>query len=191
MTYIPKRFIVKIPSEITVLYNSKTKTLVIKTDKKQKILNLKVKIFILKEKNLIIVTNIPYYKQSNKLKNLFKSLQGTTIALIKRSFLEVTSITCKKLILSGIGYKVFEETLKNNKFLHFKLGNSHSLYYKIPKNITIKLMQSSQLFIFGYDFKKISQIASVIRSCKKPEPYKGKGILYSNEIIKLKEGKKI
>lgn len=191
MTYIPKRFIVKIPSEITVLYNSKNKTLVIKTDKKQKILNLKVKIFILKEKNLMIVTNTPYYKQSNKLNNLFKSLQGTTIALIKRSFLEVTSITCKKLTLSGIGYKVFEETVKTNKFLHFKLGNSHSLYYKIPKNITIKLIQSSKIFIFGYDFKKISQIASVIRSCKKPEPYKGKGILYSNEIIKLKEGKKI
>lgn len=191
MTYISKRFIIKIPSEITVLYSPKNKTLLIKTNNKQKILNLKVKILLLKEKNLIVVTNLPYSKQSNKLKNLFKSLQGTTLALIKQSFLEVTSITCKKLRLSGIGYKVFDETFGNHKFLHLKLGNSHSLYYKIPDNVIIKLIQSSKLFIFGYDFKKVCQIASIIRNCKKPEPYKGKGILYSNEIIKLKEGKKI
>lgn len=191
MTFIPKRFIIKIPSEISVLYNSKTKTLLIKSNNKQKILNLKVKVIILKEKNLIAITNLPHKTESNKLKNLFKSLQGTTLSLIKQSFLEVTSVTCKKLKLSGIGYKVFESALGNSKFLHLKLGNSHSLYYKIPTNIVIKIIQSSKLFIFGYDFAKVCQIAALIRSYKVPEPYKGKGILYSNEIIKLKEGKKI
>ena len=94
MTNISKRFIIKIPSEILVLYDPKLKTLLIKTDKKQKVLKLKVKVIVLKEKNLIVVTNIPNDKQSNKLKNLFKSLQGTTLSLIKQSFLEVTSVTC-------------------------------------------------------------------------------------------------
>lgn len=191
MTNISKRFIIKIPSEILVLYDPKLKTLLIKTDKKQKVLKLKVKVIVLKEKNLIVVTNIPNDKQSNKLKNLFKSLQGTTLSLIKQSFLEVTSVTCKKLKLSGIGYKVFESRLEDRKFLHLKLGNSHSLYYKIPEKIVIKIIQSSKLFIFGDDYAKVCQIAALIRSYKKPEPYKGKGILYANEIIKLKEGKKI
>ena len=191
MTNISKRFIIKIPSEILVLYDPKLKTLLIKTDKKQKVLKLKVKVIVLKEKNLIVVTNIPNDKQSNKLKNLFKSLQGTTLSLIKQSFLEVTSVTCKKLKLSGIGYKVFESRLEDRKLLHLKLGNSHSLYYKIPEKIVIKIIQSSKLFIFGDDYAKVCQIAALIRSYKKPEPYNGKGILYANEIIKLKEGKKI
>lgn len=194
MKYIQKRFVVKIPSEISVLYCPKNKTLLIKTDYKQKILKLKVKLLVLKKKNLIIVTNLPYTEQSNKLKNLFKSLQGTTLSLIKQSFLEVSSITCKKLKLSGVGYKVFESNLNNDtqsKLLHLKLGNSHSLYYKIPFQITVKIIQSSKIFIFGYDFNKVCQVASIIRSCKIPEPYKGKGILYSNEIVKLKEGKKV
>lgn len=192
MKNISKRFSIKIPSEISVLYCLKTQTLLLKTDSKQKILNLKVKLLILKEKNLIVVTNLPYKKQSNKLKNLFKSLQGTTLSLIKQSFLEISSVTCRKLKLSGIGYKVFEANLSNGvKLLHLKLGNSHSLYYKIPSKILIKITQSSKIFIFGNDFNKVCQIASIIRSCKTPEPYKGKGILYSNEVIKLKEGKKV
>lgn len=192
MKYISKRFIIKIPSEISVLCCSNNKTLLLKTDYKQKILKLKVKILILKEKNLIVVTNLPHKKQSNKLKNLFKSLQGTTVSLIKQSFLEISSVTCKKLKLSGIGYKVFESNLLNsNKLLHLKLGNSHSLYYKIPSQILVKITQSSKIFIFGNDFHKVCQTAAIIRSRKVPEPYKGKGILYSNEVIKLKEGKKV
>lgn len=65
------------------------------------------------------------------------------------------------------------------------------MYYKIPFQITVKIIQSSKIFIFGYDFNKVCLVASIIRSCKTPEPYKGKGILYSNEIVKLKEGKKV
>jgi len=194
MKFVSKRSVVKIPSEISVLYCSKKQILLIKSVGKQKILKLKVKIFVLKEKNLLVVTDLPYNKQSNKFKNLFKSLQGTTLALIKQAFLEVSSVTCKKLKLVGIGYKAFESeitTNKNYKLLHLKLGKSHSVFYKIPDKVTIKIIQSVKLFIFGDRFNEICQIASVIRNLKKPEPYKGKGILYTNEIIKLKEGKKV
>ena len=65
------------------------------------------------------------------------------------------------------------------------------MYYKIPSKIVIKIIQSSKIFIFGNDFNKVCQVASIIRNCKVPEPYKGKGILYSNEVVKLKEGKKL
>jgi len=194
MKFFSKRHVVKIPSEISILYCKEKKTLLLKNSYKQKLLNLQVKVLILKEKNIIIVTNYSFNKVSNKWKNSFKSLQGTTIALLKQAVVEISSITCKKLKLIGVGYKVFESEIKSNKsfkLLHFKLGYSHSLYYKIPKDITIKIHQSTKLFIFGYDFNKVSQIASMLRNCKLPEPYKGKGILYSNEIIKLKEGKKV
>lgn len=194
MKFFLKRHVVKIPSEISVLYCKEKKTLLVKSPYKQKLLNLKVKILIFKEKNLIIVTNLSFNKNSVKCKSLFKSLQGTTVTLIKQALLEVSAITCKKLKLVGVGYKVFEfETDKNVNFkiLHFKLGYSHSLYYKIPKDITIKIQQSTKLFVFGYNFNKVSLVASILRSFKIPEPYKGKGILYANEVIKLKEGKKI
>jgi len=194
MKFISKRYVIKIPSEISVLYCEKKNLLLIKCNDKQKLLKLQVKVLILKEKNVLIVTNRPFIKMSNKWKNSFKSLQGTTVSLIRQALIEVSVITCNKLKLVGVGYKVFESKMTNCtnfKFLQLKLGYSHNLYYKIPKNITIQIRQSTKLFIFGYDISKVSQIAAVLRSCKSPEPYKGKGILYSNESIILKEGKKV
>jgi large subunit ribosomal protein L6 len=194
MKFVSKRYVIKIPSEISVLYCEEKKILLIKSKDRQKFLNLQVKILILKEKNLLIVTNKPFSKMSNKWKNLFKSLQGTTVSLIKQALIEVSVITYKKLKLIGVGYKVFEPEMKNNlnfKLLQLKLGYSHSLYYKIPKDVIIQIRQATKLFIFGYNFSKVSQIAAILRSCKVPEPYKGKGILYSNESIILKEGKKV
>ena len=108
-------------------------------------------------------------------------------------FKEVSSIDCKKLKLVGVGYKVFTIQTKNLgiKLLQFKLGYSHNLYYKIPTDINIEVRQSTKIFISGFDYNKVSQIAANLKKLKSPEPYKGKGILYFDEIIKLKEGKKI
>ena len=75
--------------------------------------------------------------------------------------------------------------------LEFKLGYSHNIYFKIPKNLTVFCLKSDKIFISGNFYEYISQIASQIRSYKTPEPYKGKGILYENEKIFLKEGKKV
>jgi large subunit ribosomal protein L6 len=193
MKFVSKRYLIKIPSEIDVLYCEKNKTLVIKTSFFTKLVILKVKVLIIKEKNVIVVTNLPFSKTSNKLRKRFKSLQGTTAALIKKALHEVSSVTFKKLKLIGVGYKVFEsKTLTTNtKLLHFKLGYSHSIYYKIPDDVLIKSRQSTKLFISGYDFDKVSQVTAILKSCKLPEPYKGKGILNSGEIIQLKDGKKV
>jgi large subunit ribosomal protein L6 len=73
----------------------------------------------------------------------------------------------------------------------FKLGYSHSLYFKIPEQLIIFCLKFTKLFIYGNSYQNVTQIASLIRSYKKPEPYKGKGILYETEKILLKEGKKI
>ena len=78
MKFISKRYVIKIPSEISVLYCDKTKHLLIKTQLYQKVLALKVKIIILKEKNLLLVTNLPIKTNIKSVKS-YKSLQGTTV----------------------------------------------------------------------------------------------------------------
>ena len=128
---------------------------------------------------------------SNKDKKTTKSLRGTTVALIKQAFLEVSTTICKKLNLVGVGYKVFPVETELGNLIHLKLGYSHSLYFKIPETVNIKCYKADKLFISGHDLSLVAQTAALIRSCKVPEPYKGKGIVYSTEIIKLKEGKKV
>ena len=77
------------------------------------------------------------------------------------------------------------------KLLNFKLGYSHQIFFKIPRNLNVFCLKSTKLFVSGLSNSYVNQIAALIRSYKTPEPYKGKGILYENEKIILKEGKKI
>jgi large subunit ribosomal protein L6 len=93
-----------------------------------------------------------------------------------------------KLNIIGVGYKAFVE--QNQLIL--KLGFSHNIIYKIPQDITIKILNQKllTLLILGNDFQKVNQTAAEIRALKPAEPYKGKGIKYFNEIVRRKEGKK-
>ena len=192
MSVISKRHIIKIPSEIKVIYCEKSKLLIMQFNNVvKKVIKLKVKIYFLSEKNLIIVTPYLFNNKSSKSKKSYHSLQGTTISLIKKFVRDVFILTCKKLKLVGVGYKVFEEKSENIKLLNFKVGYSHNLYYKIPENVTIKTSQSTKLFVSGCDSDYVSSVASLLKSFKKPEPYKGKGILYKDEVLILKEGKKV
>lgn len=192
MKFFSNRYSIKIPSEIILIYCNRTNVLLVKTKTKKRLLNLNVKLLILKEKNIIIVTNRLTKLVTSHSTNFTKTIRGVTVSLIKRAMADIQVLKYTKLKLIGVGYKVFEKKSKsNNTFLHFKLGYSHSLYYKIPKVITIKTVQSTKLFISSYCATQLSHCTAVIKNCKLPEPYKGKGIVYSNEIIKLKEGKKI
>lgn len=194
MKFFSKRYSIKIPSEITLIYCNKTNVLLVKTKTKKRLLNVNVKLLILKDKNILIVTNRLTKLVTSNSKNFIKTIRGITVSLIKRTMSDIQVVKYTKLKLIGVGYKVFEtkSSSKNkNTFLHFKLGYSHSLYYKIPPLITIKTVQSTKLFISSYCSTQLSQCTAVIKNCKLPEPYKGKGIVHSNEIIKLKEGKKI
>ena len=74
--------------------------------------------------------------------------------------------------------------------LHFKLGYSHSIYFKIPKNLKIFCLKANKLFIIGNSYQFVTQTAALIRSCKVPEPYKGKGVRYSDEYVLRKQAKK-
>jgi large subunit ribosomal protein L6 len=108
--------------------------------------------------------------------------------------LDSHSILClfsKKLLLVGVGYKASPMILFDNQLLEFKLGYTHHIYFKISTNLNVYSYKTTTIFISGDSNQAVSQTAALIRSCKVPEVYKGKGILYDNEKITLKKGKKV
>ena len=188
---INEKFIIKIPNNISVLYCNEKKIISIIGPLKKKSLKLKVKILISNKKRIIKVSSLTFSEISNNKKKKIKSIQGTTTALLKQLILETSITLYKKLKLVGIGYKAFNHENFKNKLLIFKLGYSHFIYFKIPAKLKIFCLKSTKLFVYGNSYQEITQTSSIVRSYKKPEPYKGKGILYETEKIILKEGKKI
>jgi large subunit ribosomal protein L6 len=111
---------------------------------------------------------------------------GTARAMVNNMVLGVSQGFKTQLQLVGIGYKCF----KNDNVLTFKLGYSHVKEFKIPSGISVNLIKPTLLSIHGIDLEFVTQVAAILRSYREPEPYKGKGIKYTNEIIIKKEGKK-
>jgi len=112
-------------------------------------------------------------------------LRGTVRAIISNMVKGVTEGFMKKLELSGIGYRA--ELQGKDLVLH--VGFSHSVKISVPENIQFQI-EKSIITISGIDKQKVGEIAAKIRSIRKPEPYKGTGIKYIDEIIKKKAGKK-
>ena len=186
------KYTVKIPDYIYIFYSEKNRILTLKGPVQKNSLKLKLKINILYKIKRIQVTNICYKSQSRNEKKKLKCLQGTLVALIKQSILEVSTLLCKKLIFIGVGFKGFLLQYDNNNLLHLKLGFSHDIYVRVAQNVKMFCFKSNRLFfILGSNYFNVARIAAVIRSQKLPEPYKGKGILYENEKIIRKEGKKL
>jgi len=92
----------------------------------------------------------------------------------------------RKLLVVGVGYKV----AVNANVLSMNIGFSHAINYQAPDGISIISPNPTEILIRGADKQKVGQTAAEIRAYRKPEPYKGKGIRYENEVIILKETKK-
>ncbi len=116
-------------------------------------------------------------------KKQFKMLHGTIRALINNMVIGVTQGFTKELELHGVGYKV---ELEGNK-LKLHLGLNHPIYVTIPEDLRVEVPSSTEIKIWGIDKQKVGNFAAYIRHLKKPDPYKGKGIRYKGEQIKLKE----
>ncbi len=114
-----------------------------------------------------------------------KSYHGLMRTLIQNSILGLMKNFQKNLIIEGVGYK-FQI---NNKILFVHAGYTHSVELEIPEEIFIELENPTKLKLFGTNKEKVGLFAAQIRKIKPPEPYKGKGIRYENEIIKRKIGK--
>lgn len=121
---------------------------------------------------------------TNKKKN--NAILGMTSILLKNMVKGVDTGFEKKLKLVGVGYKA---KIKEN-FLELSLGFSHIVQYAPKKGIEIKCSSNTELTIFGINKQLVGQTAAEIRLLRKPEPYKGKGIRYLGEKIKIKDSKK-
>jgi large subunit ribosomal protein L6 len=115
----------------------------------------------------------------------FKSLHGLTRTLINNMIIGVTNGYEKTLEINGIGYRA----AKQGKKLTLSLGYSHPVVMEDPEGVEAVLEGQNKIFIRGIDKQKVGQYAAEIREKRKPEPYKGKGIKYSDETIRRKVGK--
>jgi ribosomal protein L6, bacterial type len=137
-----------------------------------------VKIEISDEK--IIITRIDDTKAA-------KSFHGLTRTLILNMVEGVTKGFEKRLEINGVGYKA---KVQGNKLV-LNLGYSHPIEHLIPEGITVQMdaEKKNMIIVSGIDKQKVGQVAAEIRSYRKPEPYKGKGIKYEDEYIRRKAGK--
>ncbi len=132
-----------------------------------------------RDENVIKINLSNQTKQAN-------AMAGTTRALIANMVRGVSVGFEKKLILIGVGYRA---QINSNK-LNLALGFSHPIDHIIPTGINIETPTQTEVIIKGIDKQKVGQVAAEIRAYRKPEPYKGKGIRYADEVIILKETKK-
>ena len=114
-----------------------------------------------------------------------RALHGLTRAVIANMVTGVTTGFTKNLELVGTGYRA---KLESNKLI-LSLGFSHEIEFVPPQGIELKLEGTNLITISGYDIQSVGQTAAIIRSYKKPEPYKGKGIRYAGEVVRRKAGK--
>ncbi|MCM1308341.1 MAG: 50S ribosomal protein L6 [Butyrivibrio sp.] len=120
----------------------------------------------------------------NDLKKM-KSLHGLTRTLLNNMVVGVTDGFEKKLEVNGVGYRA----QKNGKTLVLSLGYSHPVEMTDPDGIEVTVDGQNIIVVKGIDKEKVGQYAAEIRSKREPEPYKGKGIKYSDEVIRRKVGK--
>jgi large subunit ribosomal protein L6 len=114
------------------------------------------------------------------------AMAGTVRALLANMAKGVSEGFEKKLELVGVGYRAQAQ----GKVLNLTLGFSHPVAYEVPEGITIETPSQTEVLVKGIDRQKVGQVAADIRRYRPPEPYKGKGVRYSDERVVLKEAKK-
>ena len=167
---------VPIPAGVTV--DLKDETLKVKGPKGELALTIHPKVTVSKNDSEIIVSvKHPDEKSERALWGLFR-------ALINNMVVGVTTGFTKILEINGVGYKA----ASSGKKLVLNLGFSHPIEMEVPPGLEAKV-EKNVITITGSDRQAVGQFAAVVRSQRKPEPYKGKGIKYQDEIIRRKAGK--
>ena len=116
-----------------------------------------------------------------------KALHGLSRSILNNMVKGVSEGFVKKLEIQGVGFKAAVQ----GKNVNLSLGYSHPLNYPIPDQIKVTVEENTKLTIEGPDKQVVGQVASEIRAFYPPEPYKGKGVRYSDEKVKRKEGKTV
>ncbi len=167
---------IEIPNGVTVTKNGNS--LKVKGPKGELAFDVHQNIFVDIEGNIIKVKRPDDQKEN-------RSLHGLTRSILQNMITGVTEEYTKTLNIVGVGYKA---ELKGTNLL-LNIGYSHPIYFVPPQDIKLQVPTPTQIVINGIDKQLVGQIAAKIRSIRKPEPYKGKGIKYSDEMIVRKAGK--
>lgn len=134
---------------------------------------------VTKKEDKILITPQNDSKDAKAAWGLFRTIINNMVVGVKDGFNKVLEI-------NGVGYRA---SIAEN-ILTLQLGFSHDIKLAIPDDIEVKCTKPTELVISGIDKQKVGQFAAEIRSLRKPEPYKGKGVKYQEETIRRKEGKK-
>jgi len=130
------------------------------------------------EEGTVAVTRADDSKRARAMHGLYRMLVSNMVEGVTKGF-------TRKLEMSGVGYRA---ELKGD-ILALNVGFSHMIYFKAPAEIKIEVPEPTTILVSGIDKALVGQIAAKIRSFRKPEPYRGKGIKYEGEVIRRKEGK--
>ncbi len=168
---------VAIPAGVEIKRNGQV--LIIKGPKGQLELIVHNNVELSQEENVLLFAPRDGAKHS-------RALAGTMRALIANMVTGVTAGFEKKLQLVGVGYRA---QAKGNS-LTLNLGFSHPVEYDLPKGVTAETPTQTEIVVRGIDKQLVGQVAAEIREFRRPEPYKGKGVRYSDERVRRKEAKK-
>lgn len=114
-----------------------------------------------------------------------RAMHGLARSLIRNMVVGVTQGFSRTLEIVGVGYKAEQK----KDYIVFSLGYSHPIYYEVPENVSAKVESATKLTLSSNDRQALGAAVSKIRSLRPPEPYKGKGVKYSDETVRRKEGK--
>jgi large subunit ribosomal protein L6 len=168
---------VSIPANVEVILSSSEVSIKGPLGKLQRDLNSDV--IIERDGDTLLVKVANDSRQAN-------AMSGTMRALLANMMQGVTSGFEKKLSLVGVGYRA----QATNEILNLTLGFSHPIIHKMPEGVKVETPTQTEVLIKGIDKQKVGQVAAEVRAYRKPEPYKGKGVRYTDEVIIMKEAKK-
>ena len=170
------RLPIPVPSGVDVTINGRTLT--VTGPKGQLTRELHPDMTVKREEENLVVTR-PTEQKTHK------QLHGLTRTLVNNMVVGVTDGYRKGLEITGVGYRA----ALNGRKLQLNLGYSHPIEIDPPEGITFEVETPTRLAVVGIDKELVGQIAAKVRSTRKPEPYKGKGVRYSGEVIRRKAGK--
>lgn len=191
MEKLSSRHFIKVPPYITCYLCEDRNFLLLVGKIGVKVIKLDVKVLLFSNDKSIYVT-----KETVRTSNILsiketKHFRSLTKTEIKKSLLDVSRKSYKKLKLNGVGFRVSNIELEGEKFIKLSLGLSHDIFYRVPEDIEIIVTSSTRFIVSGNSSDRVSEVSCQIRKNKIPDVYKGKGILYDDEKVILKEFKKV
>jgi large subunit ribosomal protein L6 len=168
---------VRVPDGVKVALAGQTLTVAGKLGELRHTLPKEVQ--IAQEDGAIVVQPRGDGKRARAMWGLARTLVANMVEGVSKGF-------TRKLVINGVGYRAAVD----GKILNLQLGYSHDIKYAVPQDIDVKCETPTAITITGADRQRVGQIAAELRQFRLPEPYKGKGIRYDDEVIRRKEGKK-